>query len=257
LKEKEKKQKQLIKDGEVLEKGWENQLDALKKARSNYVKLGKEAQSMAENLEKKKQDPKTKPDVVSQLSSKTQQAAEKRDQSDEAYRNVLEQTNAKMEQYYTQEQPSLLAQYQEFEQDRIEFMKAQMSKFVDNLRATNTAGIFDQSCSSMESSFHSIDADSDISSWASINGTHVNIPDPINYCTYDIEGGFTPIINSGPGGRRPDGSSASSSSSRPAAPIPSSSSSSSSSSKKSSSSSKKKGKSFDTEKYALKGLLGL
>jgi hypothetical protein len=41
-KEKEKRQKLLIKDGDTIEKSWEAQLDTLKKARSNYVKLGKD-----------------------------------------------------------------------------------------------------------------------------------------------------------------------------------------------------------------------
>lgn len=35
-------QKDLIKEGESLQKVWETQLDALKKARANYVKAGKD-----------------------------------------------------------------------------------------------------------------------------------------------------------------------------------------------------------------------
>jgi len=221
IKEKEKVQKTLIKEGESLEKGWDSQLNELKKARTNYVKLGKEAQAMAENLEKKKQDPKTKPEVVSQLSSKTMSAAEKRDNADNQYKNVLDTTNQKMETYYSREQPDFLNKYQNFEEDRINFMKEQFEKFSSNIKNTNLSTIFDDACQKISSAANNIDVDNDIILWAQSNGKHLGIPEPIIYCTYDIEGGYAPDLQVG--GRKPDSGSSGSSkppSRRPEAPIP-------------------------------------
>jgi len=98
---------------ETILKAWEAQLDSLKKARANYVKAGKEAQSISESLEKKKQDPKVKPEVVSQLSSKSMAANDKRDKLDDTYKSTLDATNEKMDNYYSQEQPKLLSEYQQ------------------------------------------------------------------------------------------------------------------------------------------------
>jgi hypothetical protein len=221
LKEKEKKQKMLAKDGETLEKSWITQLDALKKARANYVRLGKEAQAMGENLEKKKQDPKTKPETVSQLSSKTMAAAEKRDQAEEQYKSILDATNAKMETYYATEQPKLIEEYRSFEEERVIFMREQMDKGLQTIRGTHLADVFNSSCSKIETSVGQIDPSADANQWADQNGKHVCIPDAIPFLTYDTDGGVAPEISCSSAGRKPSGGGGTTSlTSRPAAAIP-------------------------------------
>jgi len=203
---------------ETILKAWEAQLDSLKKARANYVKAGKEAQSISESLEKKKQDPKVKPEVVSQLSSKSMAANDKRDKLDDTYKSTLDATNEKMDNYYSQEQPKLLSEYQQFEEDRINFMKNQMNTFVNNLTATHLSNVFESSCEKMSTIVNNISVENDISSWATESTKNIFIPNPITYLSYDIEGGVTPDLTCG---RKPDGGSkAPSSSSSAASPAP-------------------------------------
>jgi len=254
-KERDRRQKELIRSGDQILKNWDAQLELLKKARANYVKAGKDAQSLSENLEKKKQDPKIKPEVVSQLSSKSMAANDKRDNLDNTYKQVLDETNGKMDTYYSQEQPKLLNEYQQFEEERINFMKNQMSTLVNNLVSTHLSSVFESSCEKMSTAVNNIDVDNDISSWATSATKNVYIPNPITYLTYDTEGGITPDLTCG---RKPDGAGSSShgsSSRRAAAPLPSETKSSShsthSSSKKKSSSSKRTKKEFDPAKYNI------
>jgi len=203
-KEIEKKQKTIAKDAESTEKVWNTQLEALKKARANYVKLGKEAQSLTEALEKKKLDPKIKPDAISQMQSKTSAAIEKRDQADNQYKTVLEETNGKMETYYSSDQPQVLSQYQEFEESRIRFMKDNFSKLIDTISSSNISSIFDSSCSQIKNQVSSIDIDGDISNWALANGKHYAIPEAMPYLTYDVECSCTPDLSTN--GRKPNDS---------------------------------------------------
>ena len=177
---------------------------------------------MSETLEKKKSDPKTKPEVVSQFESKSASAAEKRDQADSQYKSVLDATNDKMEQYYSTEQPRILAQYQEFEEDRINFMKENFQKFIDTISSSNTASAFTTACDNINTQVANIDASSDASEWAQESGKHYAIPEPMPYLTYDIDGKCEPEMSTS--GRKPEGGASSGGSAPPRrapAPIPS------------------------------------
>lgn len=73
-KEKEKKQKQLVAQGHKITKDWKAQVDNLKKAKENYVKLSKEAASAQASLSKKESDGSVKPSALSSQTQKTTQA---------------------------------------------------------------------------------------------------------------------------------------------------------------------------------------
>jgi hypothetical protein len=153
-----------------------------------------------------------------------------------------------MEVYYSSEQPQLLDQYQSFEQERIEFMRSQFSRFLGTFRATNIATVFNSSCDAIDSSVQAIDTDGDITQWAQASGKKYAIPEPIPYLTYDIEGGCAPELSTT--GRRAAGGSSDGSSPAPRRPAasPISASLSPSSSLPSYKSSSKK---FDPSKYNI------
>jgi len=110
----------------------------------------------------------------------------------------LSTTNSKQSEFYLSIQPSLLGEFQQFEEDRLAYMKSIVEKFSD-LNSERPA-IYQAACDFISNAAHAIDVDSDISSFVSDNRTGVTAPADIPYTTYDSEVPSAPK----PSGSRPN-----------------------------------------------------
>ncbi|EGG18446.1 hypothetical protein DFA_03940 [Cavenderia fasciculata] len=192
VKDKEVQRKKLTEKGQKLTKDMKTQLDTLTKAKLNYHKLSKDAEMAQTALTKGQADPKMKQDKVSQLSIKSTQAAEKANQADQEYRDCLTVTNTKQHEYYMNEMPTLLTEFQQFEAERIHQTKESMvnlGSFVKEI-----PGVVAHAADEIHASASRIDSDADIRQWVSENKTNVTPPPPIDY--YPFEGEAQPVGNS-------------------------------------------------------------
>ncbi|GAM25109.1 hypothetical protein SAMD00019534_082840 [Acytostelium subglobosum LB1] len=185
VKDKENTRKKLTNDGLKLTKDMKTQLDSLTKAKQNYHKLSKEAELAQTSLTKGQADPKMKQDKVSQLSTKASQASEKANQSDQEYRDCLSATNSKQNEYYTNEMPALLKEFQLFEEERIAASKDIMQKVA--LYIKEIPPVVTHACEAIHQAADAIDQDADIRQWVSDNKTNVTPPPAIDYYPFDGE----------------------------------------------------------------------
>ncbi|EFA85233.1 hypothetical protein PPL_02233 [Heterostelium album PN500] len=184
VKDKENVRKKLTADGQKLTKDMKTQLDLLTKAKMNYHKLSKEAELAQTTLTKGQADPKMKQDKVSQLSTKASQASEKSNQADQEYRECLNVTNVKQNEYYMNEMPNLLKEFQTFEEDRISQTKDAMHKL--SLYIKEIPPVVSHAADVVQQAAEQVDKDADIRQWVAENKTNVTPPGPIDY--YPFEG---------------------------------------------------------------------
>jgi len=182
-----------------------SQLDVLQKTRSRYVSLSKEADAAEAVHTKGKGDINMKPAQLAKLAAKASQATDKAAASDNEYQSILSQTNQKQSEYYLNIMPSLLAEFQQFEEDRLQYMKSMTEKFAD-LEA-EFPGFYTSASDGITNAARSIQVDSDIQAFVAENRTGVTVPADIQYIPYDSElptppkpkslGGKTTTPNSG------------------------------------------------------------
>eukprot|EP01133_Synstelium_polycarpum_P005759 gene5759-6667_t len=186
VKDKEVHRKKLTADGQKLTKDMKTQLELLTKAKMNYHKLSKEAELAQTTLTKGQADPKMKQDKVSQLSTKATQASEKANQADQEYRECLSTTNTKQSEYYMSEMPSLLTEFQQFEEDRIHHTKDSMSKLA--IFVSEIPSIVSHAGEEIGKAADEVDKDADIRQWVAENKTNVTPPGAIDYFPFEGEG---------------------------------------------------------------------
>jgi len=203
IKEKEKTKKKLENDSAKLVKDMKNQHEALGKARNKYVTLFKEAEA----LEKGLHDLSVKPSALPKMEAKHKQAEEKAEQADSDYQGILRQTNQKQNEFYTQTMPSLLKEFQEFEEERVTYMKAQTETFV-SWEAEGPI-VLQNICNQMKTCASNLSAETDIKAYCNENATNVTPPPDIEYQAAESEGGGPstpknkpkPSVGAGKGGK--------------------------------------------------------
>jgi len=182
-KEKEKARKKLENDSAKLIKDMKTQLENLSKAKQKYVSLTKDAEA----IEKSLHEPGLKPASIPKIESKHKQAEEKADQADKDYQAVLQLTNQRQNEYYTSSMPSLLKEFQDFEEERITYMKSQTETWA-SWNAEEPL-VMTSICSTVTNAVQSINVEQDIKAYCSENSTGVTVPADIDYAPFESEGG--------------------------------------------------------------------
>lgn len=184
-KEKSKNRKKLETDSQKIVKDMKTALENLQKARSKYVSLSKEAEAAEAVHTKGKNDVNMKPSQLAKLAAKSTQAADRAAAADNEYQTTLSATNQKQTETYTQLMPALLQEYQQFEEDRIAFMKQMAVAFANyNNEKPN---MYSATCQAITSALQSITVETDIQAFISENKTGVTVPPNIEYASYDSE----------------------------------------------------------------------
>ncbi|PRP84618.1 hypothetical protein PROFUN_07868, partial [Planoprotostelium fungivorum] len=189
IKEKEKTKKKLDNDSTKIVKDMKTQIENLGKAKQKYITLTKEA----ETVEKSLHDPSTKPASIPKIEMKHKQALEKADQADKDYQSVLQFTNQKQTEYYTSTMPSLLKEFQDFEEERIGYMKSQTETWA-SWNAEEPV-VLNTICATITNSAQSITIDTDIKAYCSENATGISPPADIEYAPFESEGALSPKGN--------------------------------------------------------------
>lgn len=122
----------------------------LKKARDHYHKSAKEAQQALNGGKGQKAD---------SLSKKALEF-------DQKYREALELTNAKQDIHYSTEQPTILRQFQRWEEARIDFMNRANSTFCTALQSLGLDSTWSQLIDSLTNAVDSVDKEDDIRVYA-------------------------------------------------------------------------------------------
>jgi len=160
-------------------------LENLQKARSKYVALSKEAEQSEQIHAKGKGDMNMKPAQLAKLAAKSSQAAEKAAQADNEYQQTLAATNQKQHEIYITTMPAVLQEFQQFEEDRVKFMK-QMGEMFTQYNGEKPS-VYSTACQNLIASVQSISVDADIQAFLSENRTGVTVPPNIEYIPYDNE----------------------------------------------------------------------
>ena len=169
-KEHEKTRKKLLADAASARKDYDSALAALKKARDAYCKAAKDAASQRQSASKSPEK-----------ASKAQAAEEKAKSADKAYGDQLVDTNDRQHRYYTAEQPALLAQVQQWEEDRVEFVKRQVQALAQRLGEADMSAHWQKLVSTAGSCAQDIDAKADMETYAQSIDTKVGVPSDIGY----------------------------------------------------------------------------
>lgn len=185
VKEKQKDRKKLEEDGVKLTKAMKATLENLQKSRQKYITLSKEAEVAEAIHTKGKGDLTMKPSQLAKLAAKSQQSSERAADADNEYQTTLTQTNQKQAEYYTSQQPALLSKFQQFEEERLKFMK-EMSQAYATCNSEKPS-FYNGTCDAISASIQAISVDSDIQAYVAENRTGVSQPPDIQYISYEQE----------------------------------------------------------------------
>lgn len=170
VKEREKSRKRLLAEAAAARKGFDSSLAALKKAREAYVKAAKDAATAQSAAAKS-------PEKTGKASA----AAEKAKGLDKTYGDQLVATNDRQYAYYTEEQPALLAQVQQWEEARIAFVKKQLLVVADKFACSNMQNHWQSLADSAHSCAEDISETTDMTGYAQCIATNVSVPADIAY----------------------------------------------------------------------------
>jgi len=172
-------------DSERVRKDMKTQMENLSRARAKYVKLSKELDAAEAAHTKGKGDIKMKPESLARLAQAASQASDKAALADTEYQAALSLTNQKQSEYYLSIQPALLGEYQQFEEERLQYMKSILEKFSD-VHAERPS-FYTGASDSITAAARSVSVDSDVSAYVGENRTGVIVPADIQYIGYDSE----------------------------------------------------------------------
>jgi len=175
LKERETSRKKLIAESTRMQKDWEATVNTLRKTKDAYFKFAKDAAS-AQAAAEKAQD---KNAAVAK--QKADAAMEKARAADEGYCSLLVRTNEMQHDYYTKTQPEMLNQYQQWEDERIQFVKSQLVTLADNMIALEMPNKWEQFTASFKGCAEAIDATADLDSYARSVGNNTPVPNDMPY----------------------------------------------------------------------------
>lgn len=185
VKEKGKAKKKLETDGQRITKDMKTAIENLQKARAKYVQLSKEADAAEAVHTKGKGDMSMKPSQLAKLAAKASGAADKAASSDNEYQAALHVTNTKQAEFYTSTMPSLLMEFQQFEEDRLQNMKAVAEKFA--VFNAETPTVYSSSAQAITAAAQRINVSTDVIAFINENKTGVSPPADIAYIPYDSD----------------------------------------------------------------------
>jgi len=199
IKEKEKVKQKLNKDGAKLTKDTHDTMTSLKRAKESYYKLHKAADDAEAAYQKKKAEPQAKQKDVDKLSKKSAEAKEKATSADFAYKKVLEKANEHQNSFYTNYMPKLLEEFQSFDEERTQFFKQIMEKYMSLMSALPPA--LTTTCDALNKVVGEIDAKADVSAFVTSNrSSGVTPPPEIQYEPYVGENGVPSTLGSSSSG---------------------------------------------------------
>jgi len=175
VKEHEQSRKKLVSEANRMQKDWDATMAQLKKAKESYFKLAKDAATAQANSEKAQEK------NAAAAKQKADAAADKAQVADDAYSNTLVHTNDAQYTYYTETQPNMLKQFQQWESERVEFVKNQISVLAEHILALELPNKWEGLTSSFKGVSDNIDVDADIESYARSVGTDVPVPEDMPY----------------------------------------------------------------------------
>jgi len=217
VKEREQSRKKLIADSTHMQKEWEATMNTLRKAKDAYFKFAKDAAN-AQAAAEKAQDKN-----VAVAKQKAEAAAEKARAADDGYGSLLVRTNDMQRSYYTQTQPEMLNQYQQWEDERIQFVKSQLTLLADHILGLEMPQKWDQLTTAFKGCAEAISSTSDLDSYARSIGNNTPIPNDMPYEAAPVgpsNGGPEALSSGGPARATRPASSTSSFSAASSAPAP-------------------------------------
>ena len=175
LKEREQQRKKLLSDAAHMQKDWDATLAALRKARDAYHRAAKDAYA-AQNAADKAPEK-----SAAAARQKAGAAAERARGADQAYGDLLVHTNDAQREYYTRTQPALLARYQQWEEERIAFVKGQLAALADHVAALGLPDKWAHLAATTGDCAADIDAAADVDSYARAIASGVAVPADMPY----------------------------------------------------------------------------
>lgn len=175
MKEKEQQRKKLMSGAAHMQKDWDATLAALRKARDAYHKAAKDAYA-AQNAADKAPEK-----SAAAARQKAEAAADKARAADQAYGDLLVHTNDAQREYYTRTQPDMLARYQQWEEERIAFVRSQLSTLSDHVGALGLPDKWAHLTSTIHECAADIDAAADVDSYARSIASGVAAPADMPY----------------------------------------------------------------------------
>lgn len=170
-KEQENMRKKVIDNAHRAERDYRSQLDALKKSKDKYNKSWQDYESITAQVTKAKA---TNDKKLGQLATKQNKAQEAFKVAEAEYKETLGETNKKQDQYFKEEMPAILKEFNAFETERIAFLK---EKIVELSQEINEfPGIYENAGSHITAKGNEINAANDISQYVTENPTNFTIP---------------------------------------------------------------------------------
>jgi len=196
-KDNEGRRKKLQDECAALTKEYNAQLDACEKSRKNYHSLAREAEKQQQALAKSSSDPRVKSEKIAQMNVKTTQAEGKARAAESEYRDVVAQTNDKQNTVYTSDMPKILQEFQEFEENKITFMKECFCKYASG--ASSQPQVFQSAADRINTSSEAVSVTDDIASYVQSHATGKSCPPDIEVDLYGGvgAGGSAPAASSG------------------------------------------------------------
>jgi len=175
IKNQEQLRKKLLADASHIQKEWDAAQNQLKKAKDAYFKCAKDAaaaQAASEKAQEKN---------AAAAKQKADSAADKARAADESYGSTLVRTNDFQRKYYSETQPELLDRFEQWERERIEFVKSQLISITDKIDGQELNSKWEHLSSDVRECGDAIDPESDLESYAVSIGNKVGFPGDIPY----------------------------------------------------------------------------
>jgi len=175
IKEREQLRKKLLSDTAHIQKEWESAQSALKKAKEAYFKCAKDAAAAQAACEKAQEK------NAAAAKAKADSAADKARAADDSYGATLVRTNDYQRNYYTETQPELLNRFQQWENERIEFVRSQLVTVTEKIIAQDLQSKWEHLATDVKECSDAIDTEQDLEAYAvSISGK-VSVPEDMPY----------------------------------------------------------------------------
>lgn len=174
VKDKTVRRQKLKADGETMTKELQNQYETLKRSKAFYASQAKDAEKQQAALVKASSDASVKTNKLAQMSTKTSIAIDKARTAENDYKDVVRQTNERQTAVYTREMPSLLKEFQTFEEERIAFVNEKMCKYADYV--LSWPKVYEDAGKKCREAAEAVSAQLDISAYVQGNRTGHSAP---------------------------------------------------------------------------------
>jgi len=175
VKDREQARKKLLSEAAHIQKDWDAAQSALKKAKEAYFKCAKEASAAEAACDKAQEKNRAAAE------QKAEAAKEKATRADDNYGSMLVHTNDYQRTYYTDTQPELLTRFQQWEEERFQFVQSQISTLMDKVVGQELPSKWDHFATGVKECSEAINASNDLEAYARSISNKVSVPDDIPY----------------------------------------------------------------------------